>query len=199
MILSDDGIKKAISNGQLVISPIPTEDQYTTSAVDLFLGKGFQGWDQSRFQVKGAKVELNLAEQNFASTAEGYLKNLKPQSDGSFVIPPYHLYPMPILAMTREKVHLKQGSKLAARVEGRSSFARLGLLIHLTAPIIHANFNAAITLEIINLGPFHLRLVPGSTRICQLVIERLESDPEGDIRTQFQHQTSPRGKGKPKK
>ena len=96
--------------------------------------------------------------------------------------------------MTRESVHLKPGSKLAARVEGRSSLARLGLVVHLTAPTIHANFNAPITLEMINHGPFYLRLVPGKTRVCQLIFERLETEPAEDIKTEFQHQTSPAGK-----
>jgi dCTP deaminase len=85
-----------------------------------------------------------------------------------------------VLAMTREKVHLKPGSKLAARVEGRSSLARIGLVVHLTAPIIHTNFNASITLEMINHGPFLLRLVPHKTVICQLIVEQLESEPLGD-------------------
>ncbi|MBZ5573762.1 MAG: dCTP deaminase [Acidobacteriia bacterium] len=193
MILSDDGIKQAIHLGQLEISPVPAEDQYTTSAVDLFLGNVFQGWDETPFKVPGTRVELNLAEQKFQATAAGFLRDLPLEKDGCFVLSPYSKSPLPVLAMTRERVHLKPGSKLAARVEGRSSFARLGLMVHLTAPTIHANFNAPITLEIINHGPFFLRLVPGKTRICQLIVERLESDPAGDIRTGFQHQSKPSG------
>jgi dCTP deaminase len=193
MILSDAGIKQAIHLRQLEISPEPKEDQYTTSAVDLFLGNVFQGWDETPFKVPGSRVELNLAEQKFQATAAGFLRDLPLEQDGCFVLTPYAKSPLPVLAMTREKVHLKPGSKLAARVEGRSSFARLGLMVHLTAPTIHANFNAPITLEMINHGPFFLRLVPGKTRICQLIVERLESDPAADIRTDFQHQSKPSG------
>jgi len=196
MILSDAGIQEAIRQGRLDISPIPQASQYTTSAVDLFLGEGFYGWDESKFSVPGISVTLNLAEQKFGSTAAGYLKPLPLERDGSFLLPPYHQSPRPVLAMTRERVHLKPGSKLAARVEGRSSLARIGLVVHLTAPIIHTNFNAAITLEMINHGPFLLRLVPDKTVICQLIVEQLESEPLGDIRTEFQHQTSPAGKSK---
>jgi dCTP deaminase len=194
MILSDAGIKQALSLGHLEISPEPREDQYTTSAVDLFLGKIFQTWDENIFKVPGTRIDLNLAEQRFQATAAGFLRNLPLEADGSFVLAPYHVSPRPVLAMTRETVRLKPGSRLAARVEGRSSLARLGLVVHLTAPTIHANFHAPITLEMINYGPFYLRMVPGATRPCQLILERLESEPGGDIKTDFQHQTSPSGR-----
>lgn len=194
MILSDAGIRQALQLDQLEISPTPQEDQYTTSAVDLFLGNVFQSWDERIFQVPGTRIDLNLAEQKYSATAAGFLVNLPLEKDGCFVLPPYHVSMRPVLAMTRETVHLKPGSKLAARVEGRSSLARLGLVVHLTAPTIHANFNAPITLEMLNHGPFYLRLVPGKTRVCQLILERLESEPGVDINTQFQHQTSPAGK-----
>ncbi len=193
MILSNVGIQKALREGRLEISPEPIEDQYTTSAVDLFLGDIFQGWDEDRFQVVGARVVLNLAEQKFQATARGFLKNLQVERDGTFTIPPYRVSPSPVLAVTRERIHLKPASKLAARVEGRSSLARLGLMVHLTAPTIHAGFNAVITLEMINHGPFYLQLVPGKTRICQLIVETLESEPVGEIQTDFQHQVSPAG------
>jgi dCTP deaminase len=194
MILSDAGIRHALDSGQLEISPSPKDDQYTTSAVDLFLGNIFQSWDEKIFKVPGARIELNLAEQRFKATAASFLVDLALEKDGSFILPPYHISPRPVLAMTRETVHLKPGSRLAARVEGRSSLARLGLMVHLTAPTIHANFNAPITLEMINHGPFYLRLVPGTTRPCQLILERLETPPAGEIRTEFQHQTSPAGR-----
>jgi hypothetical protein len=51
-------------------------------------------------------------------------------------------------------------SKLAGRVEGRSKQARLGLTAHITAPIIHAGFSGKITLEIVNHGPFELKVRP---------------------------------------
>jgi dCTP deaminase len=98
-----------------------------------------------------------------------------------------------MLAITRERVHLKIDSRVAARVEGRSSLARLGLMLHITAPTVHAGWNGHITLEMVNLGPFHLKLVPEKTRICQLIIERLESDPGMDIAADFQGQTKPSG------
>jgi len=45
----------------------------------------------------------------------------------------------------------------------------------------------------INHGPFYLRMIPEKTRICQLIIEMLQTDPEGEIKTQFQGQVAPSG------
>src|SRR6266436_392899 len=191
MILSNEGIKRALQEGQIQIDPLPQEDQYTTSALDLFIGSDFRCWDESRLNVKGLKLMLNLTEQSFQLTADAYLKTRPKEQDGTFVFPPYAKESIHILSITRERVHLKLGSKLAARVEGRSSLARLGLLVHLTAPTIHAGFAGNITLEMINHGPFYLQIVPNKTRICQLIFERLESSPEGDITTTFQGQSRP--------
>ena len=66
-------------------------------------------------------------------------------------------------------------------------------MVHLTAPTIHAGFEGNITLEMVNHSPFHLRLVPDRTRICQLIFERLGELPSGLISTGFQGQTDPAG------
>jgi dCTP deaminase len=191
LILSDTAIRKAIDTGEIEIIPIPVETQYTSSAVDLKLGTKFQGWDLDLLTVQGTKVELNLAIQSYQKTAKAFLKSLQLESDGSYVFPPYSSVPMVLLAQTEERIHLKRNSSLAARVEGRSSLARIGLTVHLTAPTIHCGFSGPITLELINHSPFHLRMVPGSA-ICQLIIERVEGEP-GDINTKFQNQSNPSG------
>src|SRR5262249_55912295 len=84
-----------------------------------------------------------------------------------------------VLGRTRERVHLpirEEGKTLAARVEGKSSRARCGLLVHFTAPTVHAGFEGTITLEMINLGAYPILLFPGM-EICQLIIERVEGLP----------------------
>jgi len=196
MILSNDGIKKALEEGALEISPIPDETQYTTSAVDLYLGNEFYAWDASKLQVTGVKVELDLSAQQFNETAKAYLIPLKKQDDGSLIFPPFREHPWHMLAVTRERVSLNRDYRLAARVEGRSSLARIGIIVHLTAPTIHAGFAGNITLEMINFSPFYLKMVPNKTRICQLIVERLESDPTREINTAFQGQTTPSGERK---
>jgi dCTP deaminase len=193
MILSDRGINEALDKGELEIDPKPKADQYTTSAVDLSIGSSFKCWDYKKITTQGVTVTLNLAEQRFFSTAAAFMVPMNLESDGSFLFPPFKDKPIHVLGITRERINLKLGSQLAARVEGRSSLARIGLIVHLTAPTIHAGFNAPITLEMINYSPFTLKFVPNETRLCQIIFERLESPPLSDIRTGFQGQTEPSG------
>lgn len=196
MILSNDGIKRALQEGALEISPTPSDTQYTTSAVDLFLGDEFHAWDDQKLKFSGFRPELDLSQQEFAKTARAFLVPLKKQDDGSVIFPPFSEQPWHMLAITRERIRLNRNYKLAARVEGRSSLARIGIIVHLTAPTIHAGFNGKITLEMINFSPFYLKMVPHKTRICQLIVERLESEPTLEISTVFQGQTVPSGEKK---
>lgn len=194
MILSDRGILQALKDGQIEIDPAPSPEQFTTSAVDLAVGNNFKCWDYEKLKVRGFIPTLDLAEQKFLTTANAFLISVPLEKDGSFIFPPFQDQPQHVLVMTRERVHLKLGSRLAARVEGRSSLARIGLTVHLTAPTIHAGFNGQITLEMINYSPFILKITPNKTFLCQLILERLETDPGGDIHTAFQGQTDASGK-----
>ena len=80
---------------------------------------------------------------------------------------------------------------LAARIEGRSSYARAGMMVHFTAPTIHAGYKGTITLEIINLGAANILLKPGAP-ICQLIIEEVKGHPFRND-SQFQGQKTPGG------
>ncbi len=193
MILSNEDIRKALKDGAVEIDPAPAGHQYTTSAVDLTLAGDFRIWESKSLTAKGAKVEIDLAEWSFADLAKGYLKKAPTDADGCLVMPPYREHPWHFLAQTREKIHLKTKHRIAARVEGRSSLARIGLMVHLTAPIIHCGFWGHIALEMVNFGPFHLKLRPANTKICQLVFEKLESPPTGGPATAFQGQRTPAG------
>jgi dCTP deaminase len=95
-----------------------------------------------------------------------------------------------LLAWTEETVHLPPQSRVAARVEGKSSLARLGVGIHVTAPIIHAGFDGQIQLEICNHSGLSVTLVPG-LRVCQLVFELTLGTPDKGYSGQFlgQHAT----------
>jgi dCTP deaminase len=112
--------------------------------------------------------------------------------DGSCVLEPREF----LLALTAERVELPRHARLAARVEGRSTLARLGVGIHVTAPTIHAGFRGRITLEITNVGGLRVRLRPG-LRICQLVFETVFGTPSAELMTIFQDQSSVMG-GQPK-
>lgn len=80
----------------------------------------------------------------------------------------------------------------SARVEGRSSYARVGLLVHFTAPTIHAGFDGTITLELMNFGSNSIMLYP-DIYICQLIFEKVDGEIIFEP-SQFQGQTSPEGK-----
>jgi dCTP deaminase len=98
-----------------------------------------------------------------------------------------------LLGWTLEKVQLPHRSRLAARVEGKSSLARLGVGVHVTAPTIHAGFGASadpqhlgnpLQLEIWNVGPLSVVLKTGM-RICQLIFEVVDGTPEKGYAGQF--------------
>ena len=72
--------------------------------------------------------------------------------DGYFVLKPHELW----LGETSEWVNLPAG--VAAKVEGRSSWGRLGLMTHITAGFIDPGFRGTITLELYNVGKYPLRL-----------------------------------------
>jgi dCTP deaminase len=80
-----------------------------------------------------------------------------------------------MLAHTLE--YIKLPTNVAAQVEGRSSFARIGLQVHMTANLVEAGFDGCLTLEILNSGPSSIRLYPGM-RIAQLRFFRLASEPQ---------------------
>ncbi len=93
-----------------------------------------------------------------------------------------------MLAYTLESISLS--NEFSARVEGRSSFARLGVAIHQTAPTVHATFQGQLRLEISNVGPFRCVLRPGMT-IGQLIIERLGMPAATTLKSRFQGQQAP--------
>jgi dCTP deaminase len=98
-----------------------------------------------------------------------------------------------VLVRTLEHIDLPLRGKLAARVEGRSKQARLGMTAHITAPTIHGGFRGKIVLEILNHGPFRLEVRPNQSMLCQLVFEGVDAVPHrGGSRT-FTDQSTPLG------
>jgi dCTP deaminase len=86
-------------------------------------------------------------------------------------------------------VSSEPGAGHAARVEGKSSLARLGLGVHITAPTIHAGFDGQIRLELVNHGHFPITIKSGM-RVCQLIFEQTLGTPERGYKGQFSGQTS---------
>jgi dCTP deaminase len=85
-----------------------------------------------------------------------------------------HILIMPgetVLGITRERLRLGPG--LCGWLEGRSRFARLGLMVHISAPFMGPGINSQQVLEMSNFGPAPLAVVPGIA-ICQFVFQRLD-------------------------
>lgn len=100
-----------------------------------------------------------------------------------------------VLGRTLEHIELpilrNRPTCLAARIEGKSSRARFGILIHFTAPTVHPGFKGTLTLEMINLGPASFMLKPGMA-IAQLIVEEVKGCPVENP-SQFQGQQNPAG------
>jgi dCTP deaminase len=172
MILTDREIVMALRSGQLIIDPLPAIDDISSTSVDLTLADKGLFWDvpspltvelQSGFKISSiAKMQKEIDINLFALQPKSFL-----------------------LGWAREKIALPVESRLAARVEGKSSIARLGIGIHLTAPTIHSGFGPKeIQLEIFNYGNLSVRLHPG-LKICQLIIEQTFGTPDKGYAGQF--------------
>lgn len=195
MILSNIEIQKAMDEGRLVIKPEPQPRKkgigvkycpYDTHSVDLRLGSEITIPKPSTyaydFLAPGSIADL-IAKNSRKHTLE---------EDR-----PYHLGKNKfILAQTLETIELpieKGPPYLGARIEGKSSRSRCGLLVHFTAPTVHPEWSGQLTLEIINLGerPF---LLHSQMPIAQLIIEEVKGEIETN-RSQFHGQQTPEGTG----
>ena len=194
MILSDTSIKRALHEGRLVIDPNPTTDgrsPFDRSSVDLRLGPYL------RIPKEGLAISVDPASGNPSTTLKTLYEETEIRPDGVFVLEKLRL----VLGITLERIKLPlpheidpavlEKGWLAGRVEGKSSLARFGLLVHFTAPTIHPGFDGHITLEIMNLGPSPIILRQGMP-MCQLILELVDGVPVGPS-SQFAGQTDAAG------
>ena len=85
-----------------------------------------------------------------------------------------------ILAMTYESITVPKN--MIALVEGRSTYARMGLSMHQTAPWIQPGWSGPIVLEIMNNGPVRIALTPLADRPCQVTFFELKTSvPDGAL------------------
>lgn len=195
MILSNVSIHQALDSRRLLITPEPeprfqegdVDCPYQTSALDLRLGT------EIAFFKDSLPVNIDLRRGGLADLFGPNSQSFQLTEDQPFALKPGKF----VLGKTLESVTLpllEAGGEfphLAARVEGKSSYARCGLLVHFTAPTIHAGFSGTITLELMNFGPFTISLYP-SAPICQLIVEEVHGTPVKN-ESQFQGQERPGG------
>ncbi len=176
MILTDREIKIALEKGQITIDPLPDEaTSYQSTAVDLTLSpivlifkKGVSG------------INFDPGSEDYDYTAVIEMVTTRKELTAPFTLIPQTL----LLAWTKETIGIPNNSRLAARVEGRSSLSRIGVGIHLTAPTIHAGFSGPLQLEVVNHGLTPVILRPGM-RICQLIFEMTFGTPDKGYSGQF--------------
>lgn len=156
MLLSDNDIRARMDSGQLKISPYEPR-LVQPSSVDVRLDRQFRVFNNHRH----AFIDPAMQQEDLTTLVE------KP--DGTpFVLHPGEL----VLASTFETVSLP--ADLAARLEGKSSLGRLGLMTHSTAGFIDPGFSGPVTLELSNVATLPILLWPGM-RIGQLAFTQLTS------------------------
>lgn len=143
MILTDREIQIALEQGSITIDPEPADKAYSSTSVDLTLDPTLTVF---RDGPSGIEQIVDPTHENFDhDLVLEQLTQQTPIGDEGYVFRPNKL----ILAWTKEYIKLDAKSKFAARVEGKSSLARLGIAVHITAPTIHAGFDGQIRLEMI--------------------------------------------------
>lgn len=186
MILVDRDLRQAMTSRRLIITPPPLSESISTSSIDLRVGHSFSKW---RKEAPGVALNINCSEVRFPDLAH-YAESVPVDERGFVTIFPKDM----LLGLTLETVQFPPAGKLAGRVEGRSSLARLGLTVHMTAPTIHSGFSGPIVLEFMNHGPHTLKLEADTTPICQLIVEEVTNEPQGTLVTPFQNQTGAFGR-----
>ena len=175
MILSDRSIREEIASGRVVIDPFD-ETCVQPSSVDLHVDSEFRVFQNNRYP---------------------YIDVMKPQPDLTELVEvkegdPFILHPGEfVLGSTLERVALPDD--LVARLEGKSSLGRLGLLIHSTAGYVDPGWDGYLTLELSNVANLPITIYPGM-KIGQISFFRLTTaaeTPYGAAGNKYQGQRGP--------
>jgi dCTP deaminase len=167
MILAQPEIRAAVAAGEIQFDPPLEEAQWGGAAIDLRLGTQFTKLQH----VAGMKLSAHEGLGHIAGFWKTKELQLRDEfgKRNTFCLEPEEF----ILTMTYESVTIPRN--LIGLVEGRSTYARLGLSMHQTAPWIQPGWSGRIVLEIKNHGPARVELTPLLDRPCQLVFFRLTS------------------------
>ncbi len=180
MILSDRTIREEIKAGRIVVDPFD-DTMVQPSSVDVRLDRYFRVFLNHTMPV--IDVKQNLEE----LTRLVELDEADPNA--SFILHPGEF----VLGSTFERVALPDDT--VARIEGKSSLGRLGLLIHSTAGFIDAGFEGHITLELSNVASLPITLYPGM-KIGQISFLRMTTPADvpygsGNLGSKYQGQRGP--------
>jgi dCTP deaminase len=177
VILSDASIRKELAGGRIVIDPLDDRD-VQPSSVDLRVDRYFRVFRNDTTPYIDPKLPHDdLTE--LVEVAEGK----------SFILHPGEF----VLGSTLEVVTLPDD--LVARLEGKSSLGRLGLLIHSTAGFVDAGWSGHLTLELSNVANLPIAIYPGM-KIGQISFIQMTSPAERpygskETRSKYQNQRGP--------
>jgi len=173
MLLSEIEIARRLvdldESNRLTVTPIlDAKEQFGPSSIDVRLGTDFRRLEN----INRSQVALN---EGFHNEEEAYTKRVLLSADQRFYLHPGEF----VLASTLE--YFKLPDNLAARIEGRSSWGRLGLLVHATAGFVDPGFAGALTFELSNAGRLPIELRPGLRigQICFFSMSRRSLIPYG--------------------
>lgn len=157
-ILSGQALRDEIASGRIRIDPFDPS-LLGPASIDLRLGRTFRIFRPARrvVRVDSASDYRNYSEKVVLSDGETMM--LMPQQT--------------LLGLTVERIEL--APDLCGWLEGRSRFARIGLLVHISAGFMQPGLANHQVLELTNFGPNPLELVPG-TPICQFIFQRTEGE-----------------------
>ncbi len=177
MLLSDRDLKAALAEGRMGLAPYD-EEMVQPSSVDVRLDRYFRVFANHRYtHIDPAVAQDDLTEL------------LEPEGEEPFILHPGEF----VLGSTLEVITL--GNDLAARLEGKSSLGRLGLLTHSTAGFIDPGFSGHVTLELSNVANLPIKLYPGMKigQICVLPLTSPAEHPYGSsiYGSRYQDQRGP--------
>ncbi len=161
MILSDRDIKECIRSGKIKVEPLDSEEQIRSVGIDLRLGNEFKAFKMNH------KSHIDPSKDDY----EDSVHIIRVDDDKSFIIHPGEF----VLGVTKENIELPDD--ISARIDGRSSLGRLGIIVHSTAGRVDPGWSGTLTLEISNIGKLPVALFPGM-RFCSLVFEKVSSPVE---------------------
>lgn len=165
MRLSDGDIEAKLATGDITITPAPDDDAIAGISVDLRLDHRFRVFSNNsvtHLDLSGDREQLERDIDRIMS------KEIEIEEGQALYIHPGEL----ILGATMESVSIPDD--LVGWLDGRSSLARLGLMVHVTAGRIDPGWEGQIVLEFYNNGKLPLALRPGMV-ICAMSFETLSS------------------------
>jgi len=177
MMLSDRSLREALAAGTIEVEPLG-DNAIQPSSIDLRLARQFRIFRNHTRGIIDVKEDLS-----------DLTELVEMGDDEPFILHPGEF----VLGSTLERV--KVPNDLVARIEGKSSLGRLGLLIHSTAGFVDAGWNGQLTLELSNVASLPITLYPsmkiGQMSFMQMTTEADNPYGSGAVRSKYQDQQGP--------